>query len=289
MFMGVGFVLAFGLACFCRFKYVFTVRFKWLHKLAFVFCLLATGLTGWGMINSQSRGAWIAVSLALFYLPHRIPAFLVCITSRSCSILKNSFFLVLLIIVSLTMVAFWQYRYSESLVVRRVFSVANLNDFSWRNRVIAWEGTLEMVADRPWFGFGWGNRTRIYSYYYQPTILGESGALLTNDYLMLGNICGVPILFFFLLYVWRSLTAKRSSCDRILLDIDDSDFKLRMDGAWLKTTCHAGAIVLLVGFWFDGGLFKLSTGSTFLILLELGMEDERQLVNEAKVINYGIH
>ena len=89
--------------------------------------------------------------------------------------------------------------------------------------------------------------------------------------------------------MWRSLTAKRSSCDRILLDIDDSDFKLRMDGAWLKTTCHAGAIVLLVGFWFDGGLFKLSTGSTFLILLELGMEDERQLVNEAKVINYGIH
>jgi hypothetical protein len=39
---------------------------------------------------------------------------------------------------------------------------------------------------------------------------------------------------------------------------------------WLKATCRAGAIVLLVGFWFDGGLFKLATASTFWILLELG-------------------
>ena len=29
-------------------------------------------------------------------------------------------------------------------------------------------------------------------------------------------------------------------------------------------------IVLFVGFWFDGGLFKLATAATFWILLELG-------------------
>ena len=38
----------------------------------------------------------------------------------------------------------------------------------------------------------------------------------------------------------------------------------------LSATCHAGAMVLLVGFWFDGGLFKLPTAATFWILLELG-------------------
>ena len=38
--------------------------------------------------------------------------------------------------------------------------------------------------------------------------------------------------------------------------------------------CRAGAIVLLVGFWFDGGLFKLATGATFWILLELGQLPE---------------
>lgn len=29
---------------------------------------------------------------------------------------------------------------------------------------------------------------------------------------------------------------------------------------------------MLVGFWFDGGLFRLATGATFWILLELGRE-----------------
>ena len=32
-------------------------------------------------------------------------------------------------------------------------------------------------------------------------------------------------------------------------------------------------MVLLVGFWFDGGLFKLATGAMFWVLLELGRED----------------
>jgi hypothetical protein len=41
----------------------------------------------------------------------------------------------------------------------------------------------------------------------------------------------------------------------------------------LQTACRAGAIVLLVGFWFDGGLFELATASPFWILLELGRTD----------------
>ena len=38
----------------------------------------------------------------------------------------------------------------------------------------------------------------------------------------------------------------------------------------LQAACRAGAIVLLVAFWFDGGLFDLPTASVFWILLELG-------------------
>ena len=41
----------------------------------------------------------------------------------------------------------------------------------------------------------------------------------------------------------------------------------------LSAACRAGAIVLLIGFCFDGGLFKLATASTFWILLELGCAD----------------
>ena len=38
----------------------------------------------------------------------------------------------------------------------------------------------------------------------------------------------------------------------------------------IKTACRAGALALLVAFWFDGGLFDLATASVFWILLELG-------------------
>jgi len=42
---------------------------------------------------------------------------------------------------------------------------------------------------------------------------------------------------------------------------------------WAKAVCRAGAVVLLVGFWFDGGLFKLATAAPFWILLELGRDE----------------
>ena len=38
----------------------------------------------------------------------------------------------------------------------------------------------------------------------------------------------------------------------------------------LSATCRAGAVVLLVGFCFDGGLFKLPTATVFWVLLGLG-------------------
>ena len=34
--------------------------------------------------------------------------------------------------------------------------------------------------------------------------------------------------------------------------------------------CRAGALAMLVAFWFNGGLFKLATAAVFWILLELG-------------------
>lgn len=52
---------------------------------------------------------------------------------------------------------------------------------------------------------------------------------------------------------------------------------------WLRVTCRAGAIVLLVGFWFDGGLFKLATASVFWILLELGRCERIEQLNREHV------
>ena len=53
-------------------------------------------------------------------------------------------------------------RQVEGAVARRAVSVANANDFSWRNRVAAWEGALQMMAERPWFGFGWNQPEQVY-------------------------------------------------------------------------------------------------------------------------------
>ena len=83
-----------------------------------------------------------------------------------------------------------------------------------------------------------------------------------NDFLMLGISAGVPILVCFLAYVGLSLGIIRSP--HSLLTWDGSQIES------LRATCRAGAIVLLIGFFFDGGLFKIATGSIFWILLELG-------------------
>lgn len=41
----------------------------------------------------------------------------------------------------------------------------------------------------------------------------------------------------------------------------------------IQPVYRAGALVLLVAFWFDGGLFELATAAPFWILLELGASD----------------
>jgi hypothetical protein len=56
------------------------------------------------------------------------------------------------------------------------------------------------------------------------------------------------------------------------------------DSEWLQTICRAGAMVLLVGFWFDGGLFKFATGSVFWTLLELGHVDSDETWASARTV-----
>ena len=44
------------------------------------------------------------------------------------------------------------------------------------------------------------------------------------------------------------------------------------EGEALRAACLAGALVFVVAFWFDGGLFKLPTAALFWVLLELGAD-----------------
>jgi hypothetical protein len=87
---------------------------------------------------------------------------------------------------------------------------------------------------------------------------------------MLGATLGMPALFCFVTYIWLSLK-QRSEARSQKSDggIPAVDLRPLTSDLW-QATCRAGAIVLLVGFWFDGGLFNLPTAATFWILLGLG-------------------
>ena len=213
-------------------------------------------------MHSYSRGAWLGTICGLVYL---FWSNVQSLRSETHSRLifwwaKNSL-LVAIILVSTFLLAFWHFRQVDWNPARRAFSTANAVDFSWRNRVAAWEGALQMMVERPWFGSGWNRLEPLYKHYYLPPKLNESAAIEMNDYFVLGATLGIPALFCFGMYLGLSLTKK----------LESGNLKREiMELGWLKMVCRAGAIVLLVGFWFDGGLFNLPTAVAFWVLLELG-------------------
>jgi hypothetical protein len=234
------------------------------------------------LCNSLSRGALFAVccgSCGLVWSNEAVGSwgrkvFLALVKSR---------FSIGAIVFSIAVLGYCLCLDSNLYVVRRAFAVVNSTDFSSRNRISAWEGALQVAGDRPWFGAGLNQAEQLYDNYYRASKIEDGRAIEMNDYLMLGATLGIPALFCFGMYLWLSLTGG-GGCGAI--QVRNSECGVRNLGKeeggrqneerdweeleWLKTTCRAGAIVLLVGFWFDGGLFKLATASTFWILLELG-------------------
>ncbi len=286
MLMGLGLTLALG-ELVSSFKFSVSSRqgkkiARWFYAVLF---LIAAVLLGIGLTKSYSRGAWVGVVSAVAYLvwqalergdlsplwESRQVATGKSADESAHSILKASPLPIGIIAVSIFVIAFWYFRDAEHHVARRTFSGGNINDFSWRNRVAAYEGSLQMMASKPLFGFGWNQPEKIYGQYYAAPKVGEGMAIHMNDYFTLGTTLGIPALLCFVGYIWLSLTwrAERGT--------QNGNQKLGVRSEkleWEKAICRAGAIVLLVGFFFDGGLFKLATGATFWILLELGREDK---------------
>jgi hypothetical protein len=178
LLMGVGVVLAAGQIVRClqfadgRRRKIFCV----------LLCFFAEIFCGIGLFKSYSRGAWLAVFAVLIYLAVQIFRF-----SRFSVWFCRNWFSLALLTISLLLLAFWQFRFVEQLPAQRLFSAANLNDFSWRNRMIAWEGAVRMMKDMPLAGFGWGQAEMAYGKQYCPPRLNnESGAIEMNDFLMIG-------------------------------------------------------------------------------------------------------
>jgi O-antigen ligase len=260
---------------------------SWIGRL---FLLAAAGVSGLALVRSYSRGAWVAAGAGAAYLilnaegrmknekegTARAGSGMGNARALTAEILKRvgggrvlgwvrrHWVALAVICASVGVMAFWSLRYSKGVVAQRAFSVTNANDFSWRKRLAAYEGALQMLADKPWSGFGWNQPEPVYSGFYRPPKVDEGLAIESNDYFVLGTTLGLPALVCFTVYAGLCLAGRPS---RALPGSGEAT------GNWLRVTCRAGAIVLLTGFWFDGGLFKLATGGICWILLELGRED----------------
>ncbi|HEU5123943.1 MAG TPA: O-antigen ligase family protein [Verrucomicrobiae bacterium] len=353
LLMGAGLVLVLGL----EIRGLRVEDRKWKRIVGGLPCFLVVFFLSRGLFHSFSRGAWAAAACGVGYLMIQMKGagaqvnqdrksetengdahLTLAISPRppggkgeslsysSCfSWFKRNWTPGFVVLISVLILSVWHFRKTEWHPARRALSVANANDFSWRNRVAAWEGTLQMMAEKPWLGLGWNQPEPMYEHYYLSPRLTESAAIQMNDYFMLGATLGIPALFCFGMYIWLSLREVPNSKlqvpdhhpgarpPRALFFVpsrktsaaqEDSEtiglshtseveceahstapgagalpgtlssiHNPLSSSAWLQTTCRAGAIVLLVGFWFDGGLFKLPTASTFWILLELGRVD----------------
>jgi hypothetical protein len=275
LLMGTGIALTLGAAFSFQFSVFSQLRTIWKMFFSLLY-LIAIIIMGRGLLHSYSRGAWLAMFCSMAYLVHailqnkeskvRFYSHLFCRFRSKVNWLPDGFLLFFAAVL-----CFWHFQQTDWHPVRRIFSIINTTDFSWRNRIIAWETALQITAEHPWFGTGGNQPELLYEHYYLPPKLTESAAIQMNDYLLIGAATGIPVLFCFGMYVWLSLI-KNSEARIQGPESATSDFGL-WTLEWSRTTCRAGAIVLLVGFWFDGGLFKLATASTFWILLELGNAD----------------
>ncbi len=255
-----------------------------------IFFFAAAGVMLVGLVKSYSRGAWLGAFIGISFLIYqfvrcsfepvarRVGRIFEAQPRRYIGFIQRRWIPLALILVSIGALALLNFRHAEYATARRALSVANANDFSWRKRLSAYEGALQMIADKPWFGFGWNQPEPIYDRFYRAQKVDEGMAIQMNDYFTLGTTLGIPALACFVAYLYLSLRGTREHRTSNIEHSTSKGGKFSVfsfqcsEENWLRITCRAGAIVLLVGFFFDGGLFKLATGATFWILLELGSE-----------------
>jgi hypothetical protein len=208
-----------------------------------------------GMLRSYSRGAWLGFLVAMVWCGWvRFSPALCALRSRARAgsiperrrWLAIRLSLVVLLVVGLSFL--WFLKDFQTPLLRRVGTVANHTDRSWRNRVDAWVGAARMTAARPVTGWGLNQVDATYAREFKPAHLKETAAIQLNDSLTLAAGMGVPAVGLFLvLVVSRLCLAHRERNPKV-----------------------APLLVLLVGCWFDGVLFRIPLAVPFWVLLLAG-------------------
>lgn len=276
--MAVGFVLNLGLLIeawrgFWAAKQAGGSDFHSSDICASAVWLLGSVASGTGLLFSYSRGGWVGAVVGIGWLGWRT----LCGTTKEpfalrLLLLRRCAPALALIALSLGLIAFWSQRHTEIPLLRRILTVGNPNDFSWRNRVDTWPGALELLARRPLTGWGWNCPLIAYDHGHKPVWLSEAGAIALNEYLMLGMTLGVPVIWAFLIWIrlaWRLNVLLPNSPP------NTTPSSLLGFQPLLTALPRAALLPMLIGFIFDGGLSKLAIAVPFCVLLELSVESDR--------------
>lgn len=185
---------------------------------------------------------------------------------------------------------------------------------SAQHRVAAWKAGFEIMRDHP-FGVGWNKTVETYDKYYSPpegsaAAITTNDYLMLGTQL---GIPGLACFLTYVALCFRGRRAEESeklkaesgkqkterhltpalcsavvptaSCGGVsppavtIVGTQPAEsvqqIVIRKSEIEIKTACLAGALSMLVAFWFDGGLFHLPTAAVFWILLELGSERQK--------------
>ena len=119
---------------------------------------------------------------------------------------------------------------------QRADTVLDSSDRSWRNRVIAWVGAVQIMTDHPWHGVGWNRAAVVFKEKNLGADKSGARAILNNDILLTGVTLGIPALGLFCGYLFFSVFPLRTTTHL------DSVFPL---------ACRLAAMLMVVGLWFD--------------------------------------
>lgn len=229
---------------------------RWGRLLAALGCGLSLPVLAWGWWRSYSRGAWLSVAVAVAWVylcrrwsPEARPS--ASGPARLARARRLRPFALPALVLALLVLAFWAWRNTEIAPVRRVFSAANPNDFSWRNRATSWLGGLQIVGDHPWLGVGWARVDSLYNAYYRPARLADGGALGTNDPITAAAALGLPASAGFALYFCLSLAGRA---------------RFGAFNEWFA----AAALGALVTAWFDSSWLMWPGAVLGFAFLEIG-------------------
>jgi O-antigen ligase len=253
--MGTGLVAVVGMLVCVRKR----IRLLTGRKRAFLFLFAAVML--FGLISSFSRGALLGTACGLLFLAWNYDK------------LKWRYVFLGTAIVAVALSCLWgRTSATAPWYVKRV----DMGRFSVQNRLTAWRAGFEIMRDHP-LGVGWNNALPAYEESYHPPE-GGPGAIATNDYLMIGAELGIPALLCLVAYLGLCY---RNNPRPVLSKMIHVGTPARLGDespppelAALRAACLSGALVLIVAFWFDGGLFKLPAATLFWALLELGLDPQ---------------